>query len=233
MAFFSEQSSYWNKITVSSQSKRDYYEVLGVSKSASQDEIAKAYRKLALKYHPDSNQGDTNAINKFKEAAEAYEVLSDAQKRARYDQYGHGAVDGPGPGFHGGSGGMGDIFETFGEMFGGSIFEDFFGGGGRQKSRVRRGADLRCDVTLELEEAAKGVTKTVSLTRYASCEKCKGSGAAEGSQPETCRKCQGRGQVVQASGVLRVQTTCPICRGSGKTISKPCNSCDEIGRAHV
>ncbi|MFN5915761.1 MAG: molecular chaperone DnaJ, partial [Planctomycetota bacterium] len=159
----------------------------------------------------------------FKEAAEAYEVLSDSEKRARYDQFGHAAASG-GPGF----GGVGDIFEAFGDMFGGSIFEDFFGGG-RSRSRVRRGADLRCDVTLDLEEAAKGVTKTVSLTRYASCEKCKGSGAAEGSQPETCRKCQGRGQVVQATGVLRVQTTCPICRGSGKTISNPCHSCDGNG----
>lgn len=210
---------------MSSQSKRDYYEVLGVSKTASQDEIAKAYRKLALKYHPDSNQGNTDAISKFKEAAEAYEVLSDTEKRARYDQFGHaGTAAGGGPGF----GDVGDIFEAFGDMFGGSIFEDFFGGG-RTRSRVRKGADLRCDVTLDLEEAAKGVTKTVSLTRYASCEKCKGSGAAEGSQPETCRKCQGRGQVVQATGVLRVQTTCPICRGSGKTISNPCSTCDGNG----
>jgi molecular chaperone DnaJ len=181
---------------------RDYYEVLGVSKSASQDEIAKAYRKLALKYHPDSNQGDTEAINKFKEAASAYEVLSDASKRARYDQYGHAGVDG------GGGGGfrdVGDIFEAFGDVFGGTIFEDFFGGGGgRSRGRVRRGADLRCDVTLELEEAARGVSKTVSLTRHATCESCTGSGAAAGSQPETCRKCQGRGQVIQASGILRV-----------------------------
>lgn len=204
-------------------SKRDFYEVLGVEKSSSQDEIARAYRKLALKYHPDSNQGDTEAIHKFKEAAEAYEVLSDEQKRARYDRFGHAGNDGQG-GFRD----VGDIFEAFGDVFGGTIFEDFFGGG-RGRTRVRRGADLRCDVTLDLAEAARGVTKTVSLTRHATCDSCSGSGAAAGSQPEACRRCQGRGQVVQATGVLRVQTTCPICRGSGKTISNPCKSCDGHG----
>ena len=139
--------------------KRDYYEVLVVAKGATQDEVAKAYRKLALKYHPDSNQGNEDAIHKFKEAAEAYEVLSDEQKRARYDQYGHAGVEagGGGAGFRD----VGDIFEAFGDVFGGTIFEDFFGGsggGGRGRGRVRRGADLRCDVTLELEEAARGVT---------------------------------------------------------------------------
>lgn len=207
--------------------KRDFYEVLGVQRGASQDEIAKAYRKLALKYHPDSNQGNADAIHKFKEAAEAYEVLGDEQKRARYDQYGHAGVNNAGGGFHD----VGDIFEAFGDIFGGSIFGDFFGGGGggRQRQRVRKGADLRCDVVLELEEAARGVTKTVSLTRYASCKVCRGSGAEPGSQPETCRRCQGRGQVVQANGILRVQTTCPICRGSGKTISNPCRACDGHG----
>ncbi len=207
--------------------KRDFYEVLGVSKTASQDEIAKAYRKLALKFHPDSHPGDENATVKFKEGAEAYEVLSDPQKRARYDQYGHAGVDGnSGGGFRDAS----DIFEAFGDIFGGTVFEDFFGGGGRgQRSRVRKGADLRCDVTLTLEEAAKGVRKTVSLTRYKSCKTCSGSGAAAGSQPESCRRCNGRGQVVQSSGILRVQTTCPACRGAGKTISKPCRDCDGQG----
>ncbi len=206
--------------------KRDFYEVLGVQRGASQDEIAKAYRKLALKYHPDSNQGNQDAIHKFKEAAEAYEVLGDEQKRARYDQYGHAGVNNAGGGFHD----VGDIFEAFGDIFGGSIFGDFFGGGGgRQRQRVRKGADLRCDVVLELEEAARGVAKTVSLTRYASCKTCSGSGAEPGSHPETCRRCQGRGQVVQANGILRVQTTCPICRGSGKTISNPCKACDGQG----
>jgi molecular chaperone DnaJ len=205
--------------------KRDFYEVLGVSKTASQDEIAKAYRKLALKFHPDSHPGDENATAKFKEGAEAYEVLSDAQKRSRYDQYGHAGVDGSSGGF----GGSSDIFEAFGDVFGGTIFEDFFGGGRNQRTRVRKGADLRCDVTLTLEEAAKGVRKTVSLTRYVTCKTCTGSGAAAGSQPESCRRCNGRGQVVQSSGILRVQTTCPACRGAGKTISKPCRDCDGQG----
>jgi len=209
--------------------KKDYYAILFVTQSASQDDIAKAFRKLAIKYHPDSNQGDTEVVHMFKEASEAYEVLSDAQKRARYDKYGHAGVEaGGGGGFRD----VGDIFEAFGDVFGGTIFEDFFGGsggGGRGRGRTRRGADLRCDVTLELEEAARGVIKTVSLTRHASCETCSGSGAAPGSQPETCRKCQGRGQVIQASGILRVQTTCPICRGSGKTISQPCRTCDGQG----
>jgi molecular chaperone DnaJ len=208
---------------VTAHAKRDYYEVLGVDRSASPEEIAKAYRKLALKYHPDSNHGNEDATHKFKEAAEAYEVLSDAQKRARYDRHGHAGVEAQ-SGFHD----VGDIFEAFGDVFGGTIFEDFFGGG-RGRSRVRRGADLRCDVTLELEEAARGVTKTVSLTRHAACDQCSGSGAAVGSQPESCRRCQGRGQVVQSTGVLRVQTTCPICRGSGKTISNPCRTCDGLG----
>ncbi len=210
-------------------SKRDYYEVLGVARSATQDEIAKSYRKMALKYHPDSHPGDEDATAKFKEAAEAYEVLSDEAKRSRYDQFGHAGVDGAG-----GAGGfqdVSDIFEAFGDVFGGTIFGDFFGGrgGGGGRGRVRRGADLRCDVTLDLEEAAKGVRKTVSLTRHVGCTECEGSGAEKGSQPEVCRRCNGRGQVVQATGILRVQTTCPLCRGSGKTISKPCKTCDGNG----
>lgn len=208
-------------------SKRDLYEVLNVARTASQDEIAKAYRKLALKYHPDSHPGDEDATRKFKEAAEAYEVLSDQSKRARYDQYGHAGVDGQagGRGFND----VSDIFEAFGDVFGGTIFEDFFGGRSSGRGRVRRGADLRCDVTLELEEAAKGTKKTISLTRYAKCEECTGTGAAKGSQPETCRRCSGRGQVVQSTGILRVQTTCPSCRGTGKTISNPCGTCDGEG----
>lgn len=208
--------------------KRDFYEVLGVSKTASQDEIAKAYRKLALKFHPDSHPGDEDATSKFKEGAEAYEALSDPQKRARYDQYGHAGLEGNGGGFRD----VGDIFEAFGDVFGGTIFEDFFGGGrggGGGRSRSRRGADLRCDVTLTLEEAAKGVRKTVSLTRHVTCKTCTGSGAAPGSHPENCRRCNGRGQVIQSSGILRVQTTCPACRGAGRTISKPCRECDGQG----
>ncbi|MGN6135006.1 MAG: molecular chaperone DnaJ, partial [Aureliella sp.] len=204
--------------------KRDYYEVLGVSRSASADELARAYRKLALKYHPDSNRDDEDAIAKFKEAAEAYEVLSDEEKRRRYDQYGHAGVDGRG-GFHD----VGDIFEAFGDVFSGTIFEDFFGRSARGGGRVRRGADIRCDVTLDLEEAAKGARKQVSLTRYDQCEDCQGSGAEAGSEPQTCPKCRGRGQVVQATGILRVQTSCPQCRGSGRVISKPCKKCDGSG----
>ncbi len=208
-----------------SSSKRDYYEVLGVERSISTKELARAYRKLAIKYHPDSNPNDDEAIAKFKEAAEAYEVLSDEQKRARYDQYGHAGVgQNAGQGFQD----VGDIFEAFGDIFGGTIFEDFFGGG-RSRSRVRRGADIRCDVTLDLEEAASGTRKQVSLTRHESCGTCGGSGAKKGSEPRVCNKCRGHGQVVQATGILRVQTTCPQCRGSGKVISSPCGDCDGSG----
>ncbi|MCR9293836.1 MAG: molecular chaperone DnaJ [bacterium] len=203
--------------------KRDYYEVLGVSRTVTSVELSKAYRKLAIKYHPDSNPDDENAVAKFKEAAEAYEVLNDPQKRARYDQYGHAGVDGRGGGFQD----VGDIFEAFGDIFGGSIFEDFFGG--RSRSRVRRGADVRCDVTLDLEEAAAGTTKTVALTRHEMCDVCEGSGAEPGSEPQVCGRCRGQGQVVQATGILRVQTACPQCRGRGKVITSPCRKCDGSG----
>jgi molecular chaperone DnaJ len=203
--------------------KRDYYEVLGVSRDCQTAELSRSYRKLAIKYHPDSNPDDEEAIAKFKEAAEAYEVLSDEQKRARYDQYGHAGVSGEGRGFQD----VGDIFEAFGDMFGGTIFEDFFGG--RSRSRVRRGADVRCDVVLDLEEAAVGVRKQVSLTRHERCHTCEGSGAKPGSEPQTCNRCRGQGQVVQATGILRVQTTCPQCRGRGKVITAPCHDCDGTG----
>lgn len=204
--------------------QRDYYEVLEVSRTATSSELSRAYRKLAIKYHPDSNRDDEDAISKFKEAAVAYEVLSDEQKRALYDRYGHAGVDGnAAAGFQD----VGDIFNAFGDIFGGTIFEDFFGG--RTRSRVRRGADIRCDVTLDLEEAATGVRKQVSLTRHERCEPCDGSGAAPGSQPEVCGRCRGQGQVVQATGILRVQTTCPQCRGAGKVITSPCHECDGSG----
>ena len=204
--------------------KRDYYEVLEVSRTASTAEIAKSYRRLAIKYHPDSNPDDAEAVTKFKECAEAYEVLSDTQKRSRYDQYGHAGVNGQAGGFHD----VSDIFEAFGDVFGGTIFEDFFGGG-RSRQRVRRGADLRCDVTLSLEEAASGCTKKVKLTRHDRCRACEGSGAAPGSSPQNCARCGGIGQVVQATGILRVQTTCPQCRGNGKVITTPCHECDGAG----
>ncbi|GIW97313.1 MAG: chaperone protein DnaJ [Pirellulaceae bacterium] len=202
--------------------KRDYYEVLGVSRTATKQEIARAYRKLAVKYHPDSNREDADAVAKFKEAAEAYEVLSNDEKRAYYDRYGH-AGPAAGAGFQD----VGDIFEAFGDIFGGTIFEDFFGGRGR--GRVRRGADLRCDVTLDLEEAAQGVTKQVRLNRHEICEACRGTGAEPGSPPQSCPRCHGRGQVVQTNGILRVQTSCPQCRGKGSVITEPCKQCDGQG----
>lgn len=200
--------------------KRDYYEVLGVSRDAHAKDIATAYRKLALKFHPDSNPGDESATEKFKEAAEAFEVLNDAEKRARYDQYGHAGLEGGAPQFTE----VEDIFEAFGDMFSGGIFGDLFGRrrGGR---RQRRGADLRCDVTLSLEEAAEGVTRTVEFNRSKLCEECDGGGAMPGSTPEVCRRCGGRGQVVQSAGILRVQTTCPDCQGAGARNTNPCKAC--------
>lgn len=210
-------------------SKRDYYEVLNIARSASDKEISNAYRKLALKYHPDANSNDESATVKFKEAAEAYEVLNDPQKRARYDQYGHAGLDGAGRQFHE----VEDIFEAFGDIFSGGLFGDLFAGsgGGRRRGgrRVRRGEDVRCDATLDLEEAARGVTKTVKLKRKTPCKKCSGSGAAPGSVAESCQRCGGRGQVVQSAGILRVQTACPTCQGTGHVISNPCDGCRGSG----
>jgi molecular chaperone DnaJ len=199
--------------------KRDYYEVLGVKREASAKEIAGAYRKLAMKFHPDANPGDDTATEKFKEAAEAYEVLSDSDKRARYDQFGHQGVDGGAPHFTD----VEDVFEAFGDIFSGGLFGDIFGR--RRGRRQRRGADLRADVTLDLEEAARGVTRTVEFTRSKRCPTCDGSGAKRGSSPETCRRCGGRGQVVQSAGFVRVQTTCPACHGAGAVITNPCEEC--------
>jgi molecular chaperone DnaJ len=202
-------------------SKRDYYEILGVARTAQVKEIADAYRKAAIKYHPDKNPGDEEAVARFKEAAEAFEVLGDADKRSRYDRYGHAAFEGSaGSHFHD----VSDIFEAFGDILGGGLFGDLFGGGRRER-RPQRGADIACQVTLELHEAARGVTKTVEFQRHEACETCGGTGAKPGSKPETCSYCRGRGQVVQSSGIFRVQTTCPACRGRGATIKEVCKSC--------
>jgi molecular chaperone DnaJ len=205
-------------------SKRDYYEVLGVSRDASQREIAGAYRRLAIKYHPDSHPGDAEATALFKEAAEAYEVLSDPEKRSRYDQFGHAGVHGPAGG---GFADVEDIFDAFGDIFGGGgIFGDLFGGGrGRRRTRHTRGADVKCEVTLTLAEAARGVTRKVRFDRSEVCGRCRGTGAKPGSSGETCRRCNGHGQVVQSAGILRVQTTCPDCHGSGQVITDPCEQC--------
>lgn len=201
--------------------KRDYYEVLSVTREATDREITTAYRKMAVKYHPDSNPGDDEAVQKFKEAAEAYEVLSDKQKRARYDQYGHSGPEMGGQPF----GDMGDIFEAFGDVFG----DLFGGGGGRRGRRSQRGADIRCDVTLDLEEAAVGVSKEIEVSRHKSCDDCGGSGSKKGSKRSSCRRCNGHGQIVQSAGILRVQTTCPTCQGAGTVITDPCDKCRGSG----
>ncbi len=212
-------------------SKRDYYEVLGVERSASDAQIASAYRKLAMKYHPDSHPGDEEATELFKEAAEAYEILSDDDKRARYDRFGHAGVDGSGGAPHFGS--VEDIFEAFGDIFGGSgggIFGDIFGGRRSQRG-PRRGSDLKCEVTLTLEEAAQGADKTVEFDRSLKCDSCDGNGMKPGTQPQSCHRCGGAGRVVQSAGILRVQTTCPACGGRGQVIADPCRDCH--GRGYV
>ena len=206
--------------------KRDYYEVLGVAKGASEDEVKKAYRKLAMKHHPDRNPGDKDAEAKFKEAAEAYEVLSDAKKRERYDQYGHAGVEGMG---HAGGcfSSMEDIFAQFGDVFGGgSLFEQFFGGGnGGGRGERNQGASLKLGLEITFREAVHGCTKTIDLKRNESCETCKGSGAKAGTKAVTCRMCGGAGAVRQGQGFFVVQTACPQCHGSGKSISDPCGTC--------
>jgi len=207
-------------------SKRDYYEVLGVTKTATTVEIKKAYKKLAIQYHPDRNQGDEEATEKFKEASEAYDVLNDDEKRRRYDQFGHAGVQGAGArggGFHD----VSDIFDAFGD-----IFEGFgFGGGGRRRrSGPPRGSDLKTVIQLDLVEAALGVKKEIEVPRKKHCSSCDGTGAEPGTEPETCEYCGGAGQVVQSQGFFRVQTTCPGCRGTGKIIRHKCNSCYGSGR---
>jgi molecular chaperone DnaJ len=209
--------------------KRDYYEVLGVARTASGEEISASYRRLAIQNHPDKNPGDEEAIARFKEAAEAFEVLNDAEKRSRYDKFGHAGVNGGGAAS--GFGDIQDIFDAFGDMFGGA-FGDMFGGGGRRggsRRRVHKGDDVRCDLELDLLEAARGCTKTIHFERSRACDTCNGSGARPGSQPQTCDYCGGRGQVVQSAGILRVQTTCPSCRGRGSIIRDHCTACRGAG----
>lgn len=208
--------------------KRDYYEVLGVSKSASDDEIKKAYRKLAMKYHPDRNPDNPEAEEKFKEASEAYEVLSDSEKRSMYDRMGHNAFEG---GFGGAGGGFGgfnaeDIFSQFGDIFGGA-----FGGGGRQQ-RQRQGSDLRYVMELSLEEAVKGTNKEITFTAPAPCETCNGKGAKNASDIDTCKHCHGSGYVRMQQGFFSVQQPCSHCRGQGKTIKNPCGTCHGSGVAN-
>ena len=207
-------------------SKRDYYEVLGVNKSADESEIKKAYRKLAMKYHPDRNQGDSDAEAKFKEASEAYSILYDKEKRSAYDQFGHSAVDGnsQGGGFDFSSSQFSDIFEDF---FGDS---SFFGGGGRRRKSNNRGSDLRYDISINLEEAYLGKKFKVKIPTQVKCDDCAGSGATKGSSPITCNVCGGAGQVRSQQGFFSIQQTCPQCQGSGSMISDPCKSCRGAGR---
>jgi molecular chaperone DnaJ len=200
--------------------KRDYYGVLGVDRSASKEQIAVAYRKLALKYHPDRNPGDEDAVARFKEAAEAFEVLNHPDKRAKYDRFGfQGLQGGDAPHFRD----VGDVFEAFGDFFGEGIFGELFGGG--RGGRARRGADVQCEVVVELREAAAGVSKTVEFERHAACETCNGSGAKPGTRPEKCPYCGGTGRVVQSSGFFSLQTPCPSCHGAGRVVREHCPGC--------
>jgi len=208
--------------------QRDYYEILGVAKTAAPEEIKKAYRKAAAANHPDRNPGDDAAVERFKEAAEAFDVLGDTEKRGLYDRYGHEAFTRSGGGRSAGFNDVNDIFGAFGDLF-----EGFFGGasrgGGRRPSR---GNSLRCSIEIDLREAAFGCTRTVEIERAEFCSTCDGSGARPGSSAEKCSYCAGRGQIVQAQGFFRVQTTCPACRGAGEVIRDKCAQCSGTGRQH-
>ncbi|WP_321306308.1 molecular chaperone DnaJ [Marinifilum fragile] len=211
-------------------SKRDYYEVLGVSKSASEAELKKAYRKKAIQFHPDKNPDNKEAEEKFKEAAEAYEVLSNPEKRQRYDQFGHAGMGGAAGGGFGGGMNMEDIFSHFGDIFGGgSFFGGGFGGGGRSSRRVNRGSNLRVKVKLTLKEIAEGVEKKIKVKKYVECNSCNGSGAKDGSSFSTCSTCNGSGQVTRIQntilGQMQTSSTCPSCNGEGKMITNKCTSC--------
>lgn len=208
--------------------KRDYYETLGVAKNASQEEIKKAYRKLAMKHHPDRNPDSKDAEAKFKECKEAYEMLSDEQKRAAYDRFGHAGVDpNAGGGFRPGAGGDGAGFE---DIFGG-IFGDIFGGArGGQGNRAFRGADLRYNLDITLNQAAEGFTTTIKVPAWSECETCHGSGAKPGTKPQACATCSGTGTARVQQGFFSIQQTCPRCHGSGKVIPNPCTSCEGVGK---
>ena len=209
--------------------KRDCYQVLGVERNAEADEIKKAYRKLALKYHPDKNPGDKAAEEQFKELGEAYEILSDPQKRALYDQHGHAAFDRRTGGFGGGP--FHDPFEIFREVFGGGgIFEDLFGGGRSDPSKPQRGNDLRYDMEITFEEAAHGCEKEITLNKPEACEACQGSGAEAGSRIRTCPSCGGQGQIINSRGIFSIAQTCPHCQGAGRVLERPCRACHGNGR---
>lgn len=202
--------------------KRDYYEVLGVGKDAGEGEIKKAYRKLALEFHPDRNPDDADAAENFREAAEAYEVLRDPDKRARYDRFGHAGVGGAGQQFHNAE----DVFGAFSDIFG-----EFFGFGGGGGPRASAGADLRYNLTVSFRDAAKGKEITLTIPKPAECEECEGSGAKPGTSPETCQQCGGSGHVEQSQGFFRIAVTCPVCRGAGTVIADPCKRC--MGQGQV
>ena len=219
--------------------KRDYYEVLGVQKGASEDEIKKSYRRMAKEYHPDLHPGDAEAEAKFKEVNEAYEVLSDSEKKARYDQYGHAGVD---PNFGAGGGGWGGGAWDVGDIDLGDIFSSFFGGGGGRSRRAnpnapRRGGDAAAAVTISFEEAAEGCRKQVDVSLIETCRTCGGSGAEKGSTPATCPVCHGTGQETRQQrtpfGVMQTQTTCSRCRGKGRIVEKPCHDCHGVGQVRV
>jgi molecular chaperone DnaJ len=209
--------------------KRDYYDILGVQRGATNDDLKASYRKLALKYHPDRNPGDKTAEDKFKEAAEAYEVLRDPEKRGLYDQFGHAGLEGSG---FSGFGGFEDIFSSFGD-----IFEDFFGFGGRRRSgasaRAHRGADLRYDLTLGFMEAAFGTETEINAEKMEICPECNGNRCEPGTSPESCRQCGGMGQVTRNQGFFTVRSTCPVCRGEGQAIPHPCTKCRGSGQVAV
>jgi molecular chaperone DnaJ len=222
--------------------KRDYYEILGVAKSATADEIKKAYRKVAMQFHPDRNPGDKGAEEKFKEAAEAYEILSDQDKRAQYDRFGHAGVAGNGRGGYGGGNmNMDDIFSQFGDIFGEDIFENFFGGNARGRAqggrpRGSRGSNLRIKIKLNYEEIAKGASKTVKVKKYIVCNTCNGNGAKDKNAIQTCGTCGGSGQVRRVTntflGQMQTVTTCPTCNGEGTTVTHKCGSCKGEGRVY-